>query len=141
MSPPRAGTRGFDVDVMRVAPFLWGGPLTPSRRFGLATGVTGLGRDLCGRAARATFCPKYLPLLLPPLSPVREKRPIHEIRAPSPNALLLLLFGHRKAVPEPRFGQQVTGLGRLRLDFLAQLVNEDPQVLYLISVVRSPDGL
>ena len=54
-----------------------------------------------------------------PLCRVSHETSYHEIRTPSPNVALLAFFRHCEAVADPRFGQQVTGLGRLRLDFLA----------------------
>jgi len=44
-------------------------------------------------------------------------------------------------IPDARLRQDVTRLGRLRLNLLAELVDEDAQVDYFVAVIRSPDGL
>src|ERR1700688_458543 len=45
-----------------------------------------------------------------------------------------------EAVTNPGFGKQVLRRRRITLDFLAQLPNEDAQVLWLFRAVGSPDS-
>src|SRR5262245_17084753 len=45
-----------------------------------------------------------------------------------------------KAVTDPRLGENVVRVRRIRLNFLAQLADEDAQVFGLLDVVTTPDG-
>src|SRR5262249_26333460 len=46
---------------------------------------------------------------------------------------------HIKAITDPRFGENVTRFGGIRLDLLAQLTDEDAQVFGLFDVIAAPD--
>src|SRR5712692_8276780 len=46
-----------------------------------------------------------------------------------------------EAVAHPRLRRDVFGMLRIRLDLLPQILDEDTQVIYLISVIGSPHGL
>src|SRR5579885_503549 len=46
-----------------------------------------------------------------------------------------------KAVADPGFRQDVLWMSRVHLDFLAQLVDHDAEILVFLSVVGTPDGL
>src|SRR5689334_17158674 len=45
-----------------------------------------------------------------------------------------------EAVSNPRFGDQITRGARIRLNFFAQLRDEDPQILRLFGAVAAPYG-
>src|ERR1044071_9212931 len=49
--------------------------------------------------------------------------------------------GEREAVSDPRLGEDVPWLRRIRLDLLSEMVDEDAQVLDFVAVVGSPDRL
>jgi hypothetical protein len=44
-----------------------------------------------------------------------------------------------EAVADPRLGQDMAGFGRVGLDLLTEVADEDPQVLGLCDVVSAPD--
>src|SRR5207248_9807537 len=46
-----------------------------------------------------------------------------------------------ESIPDPRFAEKISRLGRVWLDLLAQLSHQDPQVFRLVHGVRSPDRL
>lgn len=46
-----------------------------------------------------------------------------------------------EAVTGPRFGNEVFGFGRIRLDLLAQLIYENGEVLNLVSILGAPNHL
>ena len=45
-----------------------------------------------------------------------------------------------KAVADPRLGENVVRVRRIKLNFLAELADEDAQVLGLLDVVTTPDS-
>src|SRR5436190_14060355 len=51
------------------------------------------------------------------------------------------LIARREAVSDPRLAQEISRIGRVGLDLLAQLRHERPQVLRLFDGIRPPDGL
>ena len=49
------------------------------------------------------------------------------------------LLSGNEAISDPRFGENIARLGRIRFDLFAQVANEDAEVLGLIRIVAAPD--
>jgi len=54
-------------------------------------------------------------------------------------ASLGVLDSWNKAIANPRVGQNVPRLCRIRLNLLAQVTNEDPKILGLVGIISSPN--
>src|SRR5437773_8027239 len=49
-------------------------------------------------------------------------------------------FARIEPIPDPRFGENVARLRRIRFDLLSQLADEYPQVFILLGVIAAPHG-
>src|SRR6266566_4517951 len=49
--------------------------------------------------------------------------------------------GQMEAITYPGLGDEIFRIGRVLFDLLAQLIDEHPQILYLIAIVRPPNRL
>src|ERR1019366_10641360 len=52
-----------------------------------------------------------------------------------------LCLGKIKPVANPRLGEEAGGMGGVRFDLLAKLIDEHAEILYLPAIIRPPHGL
>ena len=60
---------------------------------------------------------------------------------PSLFGLLVGVIRQMETVTEPRFGDDVTGMGRVHFNLFAQLIDYHVQVLNFVAIVGPPDSL
>jgi hypothetical protein len=46
-----------------------------------------------------------------------------------------------ESVTKPRLSEDISRLGGIRLDLLAELINENVQIFDFAAIIRPPDGL